>query len=107
MTAAIITSTLMTATKKATAQTNSAICRFNGNSERCVVNWRWSGSSEHIAQVTWLSDGKQTWYRAGGDSRNCLITEDNGRNTNCRWDYMNGKIKFTSARGNITIIPSW
>jgi len=88
------------------AQANKGTCSFNGNPERCVVNWRWNGSSERVAQVTWLSDGKQTWYRTGGDGF-CLITEDNDRKTNCSWSYSVRNIKFKSSRGNVTTIPSW
>jgi len=93
---------------KALAQTNRTTCSFNGRAEKCVVNWKYYGSSAQIAQVTWLSDGKQSWYLAGFDG-GCEITEDNGRKTNCRWSYGSNSKKaiFKSSRGNTTVIPSW
>ena len=95
-------------TVKASAQTNRTSCSFNGRSEICVVNWKYYGSSAQIGQVTWLSDGKQSWYIAGFDG-GCDITEDNGRKTNCTWSHNGNRTKaiFKSARGNTTIIPSW
>ena len=93
---------------KAQAQTNRTTCSYNGKTEKCVVNWKYYGSSAQIAQVTWLSDGKQSWYLAGFDG-GCEITEDNGRKTTCSWNYGNNTNKaiFKSSRGNTTIIPSW
>ena len=104
---AIAGATLMTVLK-AQAQTNRTACSFNGKTEQCVVNWKYYGSSAQIAQVTWLSDGKQSWYLAGGDG-GCEITEDNSRKTACSWSFGNNTNKaiFKSSRGNTTIIPSW
>ena len=100
---AVIASFLLIEVK---AQVNKGYCRFNGRTEDCVVNWIWNGSSERVALVTWLSDGKQTSYRTGGDSF-CLILEDNERKTNCSWSYLGKSIRYVSSRGNITILPSW
>ncbi len=88
------------------AQVNKGSCSFNGRREQCVVNWNWNGSSERVAQVTWLSDGKQTFYRTGGDGY-CLIVEDNNRKTSCSWSRQGTTIRYVSSRGNVTLIPSW
>jgi len=86
------------------AQTNRTVCSFNGRREACAVNgWAdGTGSVANIA-VTWLSDGKQTFYEVSTDG--ALIQEDNGRPTLGSWRREGGSLVINSSRGNTTVIP--
>jgi hypothetical protein len=86
------------------AQTNRTTCSFNGRSEGCAVN-DWANGNGNVANiaVTWLSDGKQTFYAVSTDE--VFITEDNGRPTLGSWRREGGKIVINSSRGNTTVIP--
>lgn len=87
------------------AQTNKTNCSFNGRSETCTVNPSPGlGGNVHNLAVTWLSDGKQSFY-AFSTSNNVMITEDNGRPTRGSW-YRDGRnLIINSSRGNKTVIP--
>lgn len=86
------------------AQTNRSRCSFNGNSEPCTVNPWANGSGQALnLAVTWLGDGKQSFYAFNNGS--VMITEDNGRPTSGAWIRQSGRIIVTSSRGNVTVIP--
>ena len=87
------------------AQTNKTYCSFNGRSETCTVNPSAGlGGNVHNLAVTWLSDGKQSFY-AFSTPNNVMITEDNGRPTSGSW-YRDGRnLIINSSRGNKTVIP--
>jgi len=62
------------------------------------------GGNVHNLAVTWLSDGKQSFY-AFSTPNNVMITEDNGRPTSGYW-YRDGRnLIINSSRGNKTVIP--
>lgn len=86
------------------AQTNRATCSFNGRREACAVNG-WANGNGNVANiaVTWLSDGKQTFYAVSTDG--VFITEDNGRPTLGNWRREGGRFVINSSRGNTTVIP--
>lgn len=85
-------------------QVNRVSCSFNGRREPCTIN-RWAngrGDVENLA-VTWLSDGKQTFYAFSGGG--VQILEDNGRPTSGRWYREGNRYVIHSSRGNITVLP--
>lgn len=86
------------------AQVNRSTCSFNGRHEACAVN-RWANGHGDIANiaVTWLSDGKQTFYAISTGRAD--IVEDNGRTTTGRWARTWTGFVINSARGNTTMIP--
>jgi hypothetical protein len=86
------------------AQTNRTTCSFNGRREACAVNG-WADGNGNVANfaVTWLADGKQTFYEVSTDG--VSITEDNGRPTLGTWRREGGRFVINSSRGNTTVIP--
>jgi hypothetical protein len=86
------------------SQTNKSTCSFNARKESCTVNpWANGDGSQFNLAITWLSDGKQTFYAF--NRGNVMIIEDNGRPTSGNW-YREGKnLVVTSSRGNVTVIP--
>lgn len=88
----------------ALSQSNRSTCSFNSQREACTVNsWAGGRGSRWNLVVTWLSDGKQTFYAF--NSRGVIIIEDNGRRTAGRWYREGGNLVVTSDRGNVTVIP--
>lgn len=88
----------------ALAQTYRTTCSFNNKREACTIN-NWSNGNGNVANffVTWLSDGKQTYYAVSKD--NVVIVEDNRRTSMGRWYRENGKIVINSSGGNTTVLP--
>jgi|LakMenE01Jun11ns_1017448.scaffolds.fasta_scaffold9863026_1 hypothetical protein len=86
------------------AQTNRTTCSFNGRREACAVNG-WANGNGNVANiaVTWLTDGKQTFYALSTDG--VFITEDNGRPSLGSWRREGGGFVINSSRGNTTVIP--
>ena len=86
------------------AQTNRTTCSFNGRREACAVNG-WANGNGNVANiaVTWLIDGKQTFYALSTDG--VFITEDNGRPSLGSWRREGGGFVINSSRGNTTVIP--
>jgi hypothetical protein len=86
------------------SQNNKTTCTFNGRREPCTVNG-WADGKGNVANlaVTWLSDGKQTFYAFSTDG--VFIAEDNGRPTLGSWRKSGGSFVIKSNRGNTTVIP--
>ena len=88
----------------ALAQVNRTQCSFNGRREACTIN-RWANGSGDVENlvVTWLADGKQTFYALS--RRGVQILEDNGRPTSGHWSREGNRYVIHSSRGNTTVLP--
>ncbi len=95
---------LLVTLSSALSQSNKSTCSFNAQREACTVNsWANGDGSQLNLAITWLSDGKQTFYAF--NRGNVMIIEDNGRRASGSWYREGGNLVVTSSRGNVTVIP--
>lgn len=90
------------------AQTNKTNCSFNGRSEACTVQSE-VNRDEYDLAVTWLSNGKKSFYYFHKGNTAVRITDFTGREklliTSGSW-YRDGRnLIVNSSRGNKIVIP--